>query len=282
MGTTLRAGGIARIEDSRQPTISGVEDPGRNRRGVLYPAALPTFERRTPPADIAHLVRWFWISQWDIAPGRVSRQELLPFPALNLVVEESIVGLSGAATARSHRDLIGRGFAVGALLRPAATPVLPDDARAILDDYSPVALPALHEPVAAAMGRADVGAACAAFEAWLVGAAPVASDEALLANRLVALIEEDESLLTVEDAASASGASVRTVQRLTRRYVGLTPLALIHRRRLQQAAELLRTETDLPMAQIAVDLGYADQAHLIRDFRKVLGFTPGGYRRDAQ
>lgn len=259
-----------------------MSDPAVNRRGVLYPAALPTFERRAPSPDIAELVRWFWISQWDIAPGRVSRQELLPFPALNLVVETSGVGLSGAATARGHRDLTGRGFAVGALLRPAATAAVTDDPRAILDAYSPVDLPALHEQIAAAMGRADIDAACAAYESWFRTIAPEVSDEGRLANRLVALIEEDESLLTVDEVAAATGTSARTVQRLARRYVGLTPLAMIHRRRLQHAAELLRTEPDVPMADIAADLGYADQAHLIRDFRKVLGFTPGGYRRDAQ
>ncbi|ADG79068.1 Transcriptional regulator, AraC family OS=Tsukamurella paurometabola (strain ATCC 8368 / DSM/ CCUG 35730 / CIP 100753 / JCM 10117 / KCTC 9821 / NBRC 16120/ NCIMB 702349 / NCTC 13040) OX=521096 GN=Tpau_2463 PE=4 SV=1 [Tsukamurella paurometabola] len=248
---------------------------------MLYPAALPTFERRVPSADVSELVRWFWISQWDIAPGRVSRQELLPFPALNLVVEQAVTGLSGAATAIGHRDLTGRGFAVGALLKPAATPALTADPQAILDTYSPMDLPDLSEPVASAMARGDVGAACAAYESWL-RAGPRPSAEGLLANRLAALIEDDETLRTVDDVAAATGTSARTVQRLTRKYIGLTPLALIHRRRLQHAAELLRTEPDLPMARIAADLGYADQAHLIRDFRKVLGFTPGGYRRDLR
>ena len=30
--------------------------------------------------------------------------------------------------------------------------------------------------------------------------------------------------------------------------------------------------------EIAADLGYADHAHLTREFRRVLGFTPSGYR----
>lgn len=253
-----------------------------NPRGILYPAQLPTFERRaaSPAADA--LVRWFWISQWEIAPGRTSRQDVLAFPALNLLVETDLIGLAGATTERSHRDLVGTGWAVGALLRPAATPAVTDDARAILDAYPPVDAPELHETVAAAMCRGDLAGACVAVESWLTARVPTVSDDAELANRLVVAIEEDDEILTVEDAAATIGVSPRTAQRLTRRFVGLTPLALIHRRRLQHAAHLLSTEPGTAVADIAAELGYADQSHLVRDFRKVLGFTPGGYRRTAQ
>lgn len=253
-----------------------------NPRGILYPAQLPTFERRpaSPAAD--PLVRWFWISQWQIAPGRTSRQDVLAFPALNLVVEPDLVGLAGATTKRSHRDLVGTGWAVGALLRPAATPAVTDDARAILNEYPAVDAPDLHDAVVAAMRNGDLGGAGRAIESWLTARVPAVSDDAALANRLVVAIEEDEAILTVEDAAATIGVSPRTAQRLTRRFVGLTPLALIHRRRLQHAAHLLSTEPDAAVADIAAELGYADQSHLVRDFRKVFGFTPGGYRRTAR
>src|SRR5690625_8045587 len=89
-------------------------------RGVLYPARLPTFHRISASSEIQDLVRWFWIPRWNIAPGRSSRQEILPFPASNLVVEPSGISLSGPTTVVAHRDLRGRGWAVGALLRPAA------------------------------------------------------------------------------------------------------------------------------------------------------------------
>ena len=89
-------------------------------RGILFPARLPTFHREPAPTGIEGLVRWFWIPLWDIAPGRVSRQNILPFPASNLVVDAAGVGLSGPTTGPSFRDLSGKGWAVGALLRPAA------------------------------------------------------------------------------------------------------------------------------------------------------------------
>lgn len=91
-------------------------------RGVLYPARLPTFDRVGAPDDLSSMVSWFWIPQWSLAPGRTSRQNILPFPACNLVVEPDAVLIVGPSTQRTHRDLTGSGWAVGALLRPAALP----------------------------------------------------------------------------------------------------------------------------------------------------------------
>ena len=56
-------------------------------RGVLYPARLPEFHRLVPTGPASDLVAWFWIPEWDIEPGRSSRQEIVGYPALNLVVE---------------------------------------------------------------------------------------------------------------------------------------------------------------------------------------------------
>ena len=39
-----------------------------------------------------------------------------------------------------------------------------------------------------------------------------------------------------------------------------------------------REESGYSIAEVAADLGYADQAHLSSDFRKVLGLSPGAYR----
>ena len=116
---------------------------------------------------------------------------------------------------------------------------------------------------------------------WLERRVPVPDADGVLVNRLEELIAADASLTRVGQAADLLGVSVRTLQRLARRHVGLPPLAMIRRYRLQEAAERLRLEPGLPVADIAAELGYADHAHLTADFRTVLGFTPSGYRRSA-
>src|SRR5215475_422049 len=124
---------VDRLEDSRQVPHPDVASP----RGVLSPARLPPFDRLPAPDAVARLVRWFWIPEWRIQPGRTSRQHVIAFPACNLVVEPDAVGLAGPATRASYRDLTGTGWAVGALLRPAAVPHFAADPAALRDAYQP-------------------------------------------------------------------------------------------------------------------------------------------------
>jgi AraC-like DNA-binding protein len=251
---------------------------------VLYPARLPTFDRLPAPDAVAQLVRWFWIPEWQIQPGRSSRQQLIAFPACNLVVEPDAVGLAGPTTGRSYRDLTGTGWAVGALLRPAAVPHFAADPAILRDAYQLLDLPVLHERVCRAMrGPGDRQTrhrrAVDAFAAWLAGTVPPPNREALLANAMADAIDSDPTIRTVEDAALRLRLSARSVQRLACRYVGLPPSMMIRRRRLQEAAERLRTDPDTTLAAVAADLGYSDHAHLANEFRSVLGLTLGTYRR---
>lgn len=256
-------------------------------KGILYPARLPTFHRLPAAAPVTHLVQWFWIPEWDIGPGRTSRQRVIAYPGCNLVVETDGVVFAGPATRAGYRDLKGRGWAVGALLRPAAVPLFSENPESLQDIESAVHAPGLHAAVAAAMslgpehdGGIRRGRAVSAFTGWLAElAGPTLSEEALLANRMMDLLTMDATILQLEDAASALAASPRTLQRVARKCIGLSPAALIRRRRLQDAAERARLDPSADLAAIAVELGYADHSHLTNDFRKYLGFTPSTYRR---
>lgn len=255
-------------------------------RGVLYPARLPTFHRELPGDGLADFVRWFWIPEWDLAAGRTSRQQLLAFPACNLVIEADAIRLSGPTTRVSHRDLVGRGWAVGALLRPAAVPAFTPDVSSLRDSSIALDEPLLLVQVRAAMEAQGAAtdrrsAAIRVLSAWLRSFLSGPDDEALLANRLVELAECEPQLASVPELADRLGVSVRTAQRLAARYVGLSPAALIRRRRLQAAAERLRQDPGTSLAELAAELGYADHAHLCADFRTTLGFTPSGYRADS-
>ena len=252
-------------------------------RGVLYPARLPSFHREPAPEDLRELVRWFWIPRWDLAPGRTSRQELLAFPASNLVVEPGGVSLSGPALGVSHRDLRGRGWAVGALLRPAGLASLAPDPRAIRGIELPLDAADLHRAVSTAMRDNDEtagrGRAVLAYTAWVTEHLAPPDESGLLANAVEDLISADRTIVRVDQVAERLGTSVRGVQRLAQRYIGLTPLTVIRRYRLQEAVQRLREDPTLTIARVAADLGYADQAHLNADFRRILGVTPTSYRR---
>ncbi|TDT33916.1 AraC family transcriptional regulator [Naumannella halotolerans] len=252
-------------------------------RGVLYPARLPSFHREPAPQELRELIRWFWIPRWNLPAGRISRQELLPFPASNLVVQPENVILAGPTTGASHRDLRGRGWAVGVLLRPAGIAALHPDPRAIHDIEMPFDATELHQTVRAAMRHDDETTgrerAVGACTAWISAHLDPAGESGLLANAMEDLISADRTIVGVDQVAHRLGISIRAVQRLARRHVGLPPLTVIRRYRLQEAAQRLREDPFLTISQVAADLGYADHAHLTTDFRRVLGLTPNSYRR---
>lgn len=276
-------------------------------RGVLYPARLPQFHRLPAPSSVTGLVAWFWIPEWEIEPGRSSRQEIVAYPALNLVVDAEAVTVSGATTRVSYRDLRGSGWAVGALLRPAAVAALIDDPASLVDDQRVLDERALDERVLGervldervldeSRGIADLRGAVAsamgsgeghreraveAFSRWLAERAGPVDDPARQANAAMDVLMGDDAALTPEEAATRLAVSVRTLQRMTHRHVGLSPGAMIRRRRLQEAAQRVREEPDADLASIAAELGYADHAHLTRDFQAILGIAPRTYRSET-
>jgi AraC-like DNA-binding protein len=62
-----------------------------------------------------------------------------------------------------------------------------------------------------------------------------------------------------------------------RRHYGCSVGEYLRRRRVHRARQRL-AETDLPLAEIATEAGFADQSHLTRMFKRFVGLTPGQYR----
>lgn len=243
---------------------------------MLYPGRLPRFTRSAPPAAASGLVAWLWVPQWDLPAGVESRQPVLAYPAANLVVEPGTVTLNGATTRLTERVLRGSGWAVGALLRPAALARLHDAPSDLVDEHVTLHEPELEAAVAVAMP--DAAAASRVLADWLAATFGAPTPEGRLANEMAELLMTDAAILRVDDAAERLRVSVRTLQRLAHRTVGLSPAAMIRRRRLQEAAQRVREHPELALADVAAELGYADQAHLANDFRAVLGITPSDYR----
>jgi AraC-like DNA-binding protein len=63
--------------------------------------------------------------------------------------------------------------------------------------------------------------------------------------------------------------------------MGCTVTGYVHRLRIDWARERLE-RSDMPLADVALDVGFADQAHFTRVFRRVTGSTPSEYRRRSR
>ncbi|KHK98484.1 AraC family transcriptional regulator [Microbacterium mangrovi] len=246
-------------------------------RGALYPERLPEFTRVPATGDTAELVEWFWIPVWDLPAGERSPQRTLAYPAANLVVEDDTLTLWGPSSRVARRDLTGRGWAVGALLRPAALAALCAQPADLVDGHVRLDAPELVAAVGRVMPQ-DLPGAVGILSEWIGARAGTPTGEGRLANEMARLLMTDATVLRLEDAAARLSVSPRTLQRLAHRTVGMPPAAMIRRRRLQEAAQRVREEPAASLAAIAVELGYSDQAHLAGDFRTVLGLTATEYR----
>jgi AraC family transcriptional regulator len=81
-----------------------------------------------------------------------------------------------------------------------------------------------------------------------------------------------------EELAAVARLSVSYFSHAFRRTVGEPPLAHLRRRRIERAQQLMLL-TEKSLAEIAGECGLADQSHLTKLFRQIVGMTPGAWRR---
>jgi AraC-like DNA-binding protein len=98
-----------------------------------------------------------------------------------------------------------------------------------------------------------------------------------LATAAVQRVIEDPGLHRVDTLADRVHLSVRQLQRLFSDHVGISPKRVIRRYRLREVSQRLDEGAAVNWGRLAAELGYADQAHLTRDFAAVFGEPPTRY-----
>ena len=85
---------------------------------------------------------------------------------------------------------------------------------------------------------------------------------------------------SLDDLALATGMSPFTLLRAFRGETGLPPHAYLNQVRVRLARRLL--DGGMAPAEVAAEVGFADQAHLTRHFKRVMGVPPGAYQRERE
>ncbi len=284
-------------------------DSGRLPAGVLAlpPPGTLSLRRLAPEPALAPYVAWSWSVEWDLRDHRPHRQVTLPHPSAHLVIETGVdathaVTVNGPSSARFERVLEGQGRVVAvrfqpAGLRPFLRPVegLRPLMRSLVDVVAPAGevmsfVPRCSWVDVAEEVRAEPDTTRAmrrlqrALAYLPLAVDAVVAERVRTMNRLVARIVDGPTIVDVSDLARRSGLHPRKLQRDFAAWIGPGPKAVIRRHRLQAVV----TAADRGVADwagIAADLGYYDQAHLIRDFTNTFGVSPAAYARsliDAQ
>ncbi|HEX3589017.1 MAG TPA: AraC family transcriptional regulator [Pseudonocardiaceae bacterium] len=276
--------------DTPEPVESdsrGILDPWLLRKRVTL--------TRYPPGDaLDGVVDRFWAVRWNLPDGVVHRQQVVTHPSANLSVGNANVHeadgtpptvearCNGVARGVSTRVLRGRGWTVAAMTTPGGlgafttVPVAEFTDRVVpLGDAIGVDDARLVAEVDAAGEEPERVAVLAAqlVEALVPEQVPGARQVADVAR----LAETDRSVRRLADLSAASGIAPRRLQRMFQQYAGVSPTWVVRRYRLLDAAEAVRSGEQVSWADLAGELGYADQAHLTRDFRATIGQTPAAY-----
>ncbi|WP_158752340.1 AraC family transcriptional regulator [Acidobacterium sp. S8] len=277
------------IVKTRQESAAKVEesfDPALGQpRGVLRhpPAAAGTFRhaRRSAPAELAPWVDHYWMVYWDLRGLPPRLVETLPHPNVHIVFEKPESKVWGVSTSKFSRMLEGHAHAFGIKFTPGG--FFPFFQRPV------ASLAKISIPVSEVFGAAatvlekfifsteDEDSMTAEANAFLLQRLPAPDDKATLARQMVERILRERDLLTVDDLSARCDMSLRSLQRLFSQYVGVSPKWVIRRYRLHELLEQIHSGMQIDWAQLAVELGYFDQAHLIRDFKSITGYAPTEY-----
>ena len=276
-----RQGSAAEVEEVFDPEVGRAR--GILRRPLL--AGKLRHSRRRPPPDLAYWIAHYWLISWDLRGCEPQVVESLPHPNVHAVFEDDSSVVCGVQTCKFSRVLEGRSQVFGIKFRPGgfraffASPV-----SSLADRTIPVKrifgkdVAALEAVLVSSCRESEkVEAANAFFRARV----PEPDKTIALASQLVERILAQPDIKTVDDLVIRAGIGKRSIQRIFNEYVGVSPKWTIRRYRLHEVIEKVNSGGRPAWAELALELGYFDQAHFINDFRSIVGYSPTQYQRLA-
>ncbi len=233
-----------------------------------------------PPLD--RFVTRFWKTKWSLPEPFV--QTIVTHPVVNLVFQaDGSAIVSGVHQQNDERVLSGDGWAFGVMFRCGGfRPFMHESMESLRERRVPIS--EVFGIGSAELTSSVVEAATDEQRVELVSAFLIKQirDELTIGESISDLVEstaaEGSAVVRVDQLADRYGTSVRSLQRLFREHVGVSPKWVLERARLHATAQrALKPVTS--WADVAQELGYSDQAHLTSAFRTQFGSPPATYAR---
>ena len=120
------------------------------------------------------------------------------------------------------------------------------------------------------------------LEQWLIGRLLLRKERDPLVRASLAWLRQVEGRLSIAALAEKFAIGQRQLERLYQTQVGLSPKQYAQLLRIQTARLALKQMRAHSTTDLAVDLGFYDQAHFIREFKAVVGMTPYSYLKRSQ
>jgi AraC-like DNA-binding protein len=246
-------------------------------QGVLNRAAAERNLRITlhePSEPLRPFVEHHWFVEWDFEGRDPYVQENLPHPSVHLVFESGGARIYGVPTVRFTRELRGRDRVHGVRFKPGGFHPFVGSPVSRLTDRVVDASSLLGSDIDGLEGIEQV-------ERALLARHPRLDENVETVQAVVARIAADRSVKKLDDLLAGADLHKRTLQRLFREYVGVSPKWVIQRYRLIEAVDRVADGETVDWARLSGELGYFDQAHFIKHFRAVIGRSPTEYAESS-
>ncbi len=109
-------------------------------------------------------------------------------------------------------------------------------------------------------------------------AAPMPEEEALFEEIKQYILEHIDREISAATIAAHTGYSTAHISRRFKQHFGLTLQAFLIDQRIHHAKALMLEKSDLSLAQIALEAGFYDQSHFIKNFKKAYSISPQAYK----
>ncbi len=110
----------------------------------------------------------------------------------------------------------------------------------------------------------------------------VARKPTQLTSQIVAKICQHKGNIQVKDLEKFSGYTARTLERQFKADIGLTPKGFSRAIRCQSAIYDINHRNNIGFSDLACDLGFTDQSHFLREFKKLVSTTPLEYQNQIK
>ena len=239
------------------------------------------YQEHTPQAALASLVRCYWTVSGHAAELNPAVNRVLPDGCMDVIFDlrDSSAGggiVVGAMLTASVFHHVGRIDMLGVRFVPGAAPLF---LRAPAGELTASTLPAdslwhdSRDLQSQLLECVNARERLTLLDRYLLDRMQP-RDGAESALQGMALIERARGLLRVELLCRSLGVNERALQRAFANQVGLTPKQAIRIMRFRHAVSQLQGARRGTLASIALNCGYADQAHFTREFRELAATTP--------
>lgn len=248
--------------------------------------------RYYPCEKLQPYIEHYWHITWQLTDDFQYQQSVIPHPNTHLVFLSNKSHIQGVCQKKYSHTLVGQGSLIGVKFSSAGFYTFAKRASLTMsqlcntviniDDVFNIDVKAVEKHILALTSPLEKVGFIDSTLFSSINESIIIDNNVLLLNRIVAEIESNKALLTVENVAEHFALSQRQLQRLFKKYIGIGVKWVISRYRIHDALtkiDHIETTTKFNWADLSVKLGYYDQAHFIHTFSQLVGKTPNEYQR---